>query len=514
MADLSKIKLNDDVYNLKDTTARDQFDNYYTSDDVDELLENNYYTQTELDEMFDDVIAGNIPVATTTTNGLMSAADKQVLDNLNPNVSVTLSDLYTSEVNVINAKQANMLDLEIIEEPHILEQIRTSNLLDVNDTYGSYYIGSNGAINASTPDTLGPFIPVTPGQVIYYTGHVGETTASSVNRRLHVYTSNQTWIRQLNAATSLRVGQDWSTSGTIPANGAYVRVSWGVTDTNVMISVGAPTKYEPYYLTPFEAITSASFLLSSNSSYSDAITYTITVPAAAGQLYGFTYNPILGKIYKTTAHINSYDGETLPGRWWSDRDVYAEGATPSTGAEVVYMVANQDIVEYDITPLEVLMFYHINYLQADNGEIVYFTYYAETLAATHMTIYDGLTIGSTNIVESNVLGWNHAAEEIDNKAPLESPTFTGSPKAVTPGVATNSTRLATTEFVQTKMNNIAPVETSSSSSQNYEVGDYLFLSGQLYKVTAAIARGGIITPNTNVTATTVMTEFKYLLSLI
>jgi len=36
------------------------------------------------------------------------------------------------------------------------------------------------------------------------------------------------------------------------------------------------------------------------------------VPAAAGDLYGFRYNPIAGKLYATTGHIASYNGETLP----------------------------------------------------------------------------------------------------------------------------------------------------------------------------------------------------------
>lgn len=34
--------------------------------------------------------------------------------------------------------------------------------------------------------------------------------------------------------------------------------------------------------------------------------------------------------------IASYDGESLPGEWLSDRDAYASGTTPTTGAEVVY----------------------------------------------------------------------------------------------------------------------------------------------------------------------------------
>ena len=69
--------------------------------------------------------------------------------------------------------------------------IRTTNLLNVNEniTHG-FYIGSNGTLSSNTNDTVGDFIPVTPGQDIYYTGIIGPTNSSSINRRLHVYDSN------------------------------------------------------------------------------------------------------------------------------------------------------------------------------------------------------------------------------------------------------------------------------------------------------------------------------------
>ena len=98
----------------------------------------------------------------------------------------------------------------------------------------------------------------------------------------------------------------------MPSNGAYVRVSWGVEDTNVMISIGSPAKYYPYYITPFTPITSTLFQVSPDDTYENANEYTITVPAATGDVYGFKYNPILGKLYVTSGHIASYNGETLP----------------------------------------------------------------------------------------------------------------------------------------------------------------------------------------------------------
>jgi len=56
--------------------------------------------------------------------------------------------------------------------------------------------------------------------------------------------------------------------------------------------------------------------------------------------------------------------------------------------------------------------------------------------------------------------------------------------------------------------NIAVVEDTSTASQAYAVGDLLVYSGQLYRVTAAIAQGGTITPGTNVTPTTVADELE------
>ena len=49
-----------------------------------------------------------------------------------------------------------------------------------------------------------------------------------------------------------------------------------------------------------------------------------------------------------TAYIASYDGETLPSTWISDRDVYAAGTTPTTGAEVVYKLATP--INIQLTP--------------------------------------------------------------------------------------------------------------------------------------------------------------------
>lgn len=51
-------------------------------------------------------------------------------------------------------------------------------------------------------------------------------------------------------------------------------------------------------------------------------------------------------------NIASYNGETLPGIWISDRDVYAEGTTPTIGSQVVYELATPDT--YTLSELDVI----------------------------------------------------------------------------------------------------------------------------------------------------------------
>lgn len=454
------------------------------------------------------------PLATETTDGLLSADDKKILNDLNPNIEKTISNLNASEFNVINAKQENALGLVMAVEPTISQQIRTINLLDVSVYTPGFYIGSNGQLSNNANDHVGDFIPVSPGDDIYYTGTIGPTNSSSINRRLHVYTANQTWIKQISFAGSLRVGDSWSTHGVVPANGAYVRVSWGVEDTNVMITVGAPDKYYPYYMTPFSPTSSASFKIGHTSDPENATTYTFNVPAAAGNLYGLEFDPIKGKLWKVTEHIASYNGETLPGYWLSDRGTYLEGTTPQTGAEVVYRLADEDIVEYDCTTMTIPLDYHENYFFIENGMFMELSYYAATTAMDHLTIYSGMTFGNTNILETDVIGWNRAAGLIDTKADLVGAQLTGAVTAPTLSVTANSDRIATTAFVQQMLHTLAPFETTVKASKNYEVGEYLTYTGNLYKVTAAIAKNANLVVGTNIEATDVATELNLLRSLI
>ena len=70
--------------------------------------------------------------------------------------------------------------------------------------------------------------------------------------------------------------------------------------------------------------------------YQPGTTSTLTLPET---IYGGTVDAVTGVGSKTWGYIASYNGESLPGEWISDRDVYAAGTTPTVGAQVAYKLA-------------------------------------------------------------------------------------------------------------------------------------------------------------------------------
>lgn len=100
--------------------------------------------------------------------------------------------------------------------------------------------------------------------------------------------------------------------------------------------------------------------------YQDA-TYDISFPDEAGTVYGGTLDVTNGVLTVDRVQIASYSGETLPGTWISDRNVYAIGSTPSVGAQVVYRLATP--ITYQLTPTEVKTLLGMNNIHADTGDV-------------------------------------------------------------------------------------------------------------------------------------------------
>lgn len=109
-------------------------------------------------------------------------------------------------------------------------------------------------------------------------------------------------------------------------------------------------------------------------------TFPITFPSST--VYGgtVTLNPDgSADIISTMGNIASYDGETLTGAWISSMDVYEEGATPTTGAQIVYELETPQTYHIDnVGNLQTLL--GANNIWADTGDIS-LTYYADATLA-------------------------------------------------------------------------------------------------------------------------------------
>ena len=112
-----------------------------------------------------------------------------------------------------------------------------------------------------------------------------------------------------------------------------------------------------------------------------ATVYEATLPTT---VYGGVVDLAEGTLTVTWGEIASYNGEALPGRWLSDRDVYAAGTTPTTGAQVVYELATP--VEYTLSPQQLTTLLGQNVVWSDAGEIT--LTYAEPFNVENPTIFE------------------------------------------------------------------------------------------------------------------------------
>ena len=88
-----------------------------------------------------------------------------------------------------------------------------------------------------------------------------------------------------------------------------------------------------------------------------------TFTVSFGQtVYGGLYDANRGKV-KPNVYYPSYNGESITGRWLSSKDVYVEGNTPTTGAQVVCL--DEYDTEIDVTELSVDTIVGVNNITSD-----------------------------------------------------------------------------------------------------------------------------------------------------
>ena len=94
-----------------------------------------------------------------------------------------------------------------------------------------------------------------------------------------------------------------------------------------------------------------------------------------GTLYGGTLDVVSGVLTVTNANIVSYNGEIINKPWISSMDVYSAGATPATGAQVVYPLATPQTIQ--LAPTAVRSLIELNNIWTDTGDIINGEYFKE-----------------------------------------------------------------------------------------------------------------------------------------
>jgi hypothetical protein len=177
----------------------------------------------------------------------------------------------------------------------------------------------------------------------------------SWTRRVHGY-NNGVWVQQLGYSDdSIGEGDAYTVQVTIPNGITEIRVSYCMADSVAMFNAGNALPYEEYTST------------------------TTTIPFTDGQgqsveVFGGSVDVVNG-VVTPCPYYASYNGEQLTGEWISDRDVYAEGTTPTIGAQVVNIGATG--TPFNTQPTSIKSLDGVNNVSASTGQIEELEYFAD-----------------------------------------------------------------------------------------------------------------------------------------
>lgn len=355
----------------------------------------NYATKSELTAGL--ATKSGFETATTTTAGLMSAQDKADLDRLKISgaTPVTLSD-NGNIVEVSDAHSGNVDAFLINLQPKV-NIIPGKNLANPDTNIQGYYISASGVMTAQAGDWYTDLIPVSQGDHIYVSGYHNQT--DNGNKRLHGYKPDGTWKQQLTFAAvpaKSTLPAYYACDATVPAGVSYIRFSYRMQDTDVMLQIGTQDPYEPYG-EHYQFSTHSSPITITKTDESSS-TYSIAIPS----MYVGTIDALSGEINSTWGYIASYAGETLPGAWWSTYEKSSSASTPTTGSEVIYELA-QSIQSFQ-TGVALTTDSGYNKFEINQGTIKTFTYGAEGSVVSNLNITSGvLTLGNTSINEQQLI---------------------------------------------------------------------------------------------------------------
>lgn len=261
-------------------------------------------------------------LATQESAGLMSAEDKEKLDNVDQLYKTTCGnpiviDDADGEVKALNVELTPIQEGTGTPSPTNIRPIYPHTSLPVRDTGKNLFDNSVALSEISVYSVSG--IPTSAqGRYIYlkagtYTITYNDTTEYYVYG--NVINSDGSWVSTFMLTNPL----------------AHV--------INVTLTEG---QYISLFVAsgPTSAIVGAKIQIEHGdtaTSYAPYTGQTVTVPL--NDLYGGIVDVIGGESETGWANIPSYNGETISEPWLSSMDEYVQGATPTTGAQVTYKLA-------------------------------------------------------------------------------------------------------------------------------------------------------------------------------
>ena len=213
-----------------------------------------------------------------------------------------------------------------------------------------------------------------------YTISWDDATLSKIGIQLAFY-SDDLWGSNVGASPTVinlnRVGETDHASVTFDFPGVWVvgayisgsggQVSVPLSVSNLQIEAGeSRSEFVPY--SNIRPISGATSVRVTRTGENGANAQSVTVPLVDSNddplpVYGGTLDVTTGTLSVTWNIIASYNGETLPGRWISDRNAYSAGTSPTTGAQVAYELATP--VTYQLDPAQIATLSGYNSVSTD-----------------------------------------------------------------------------------------------------------------------------------------------------
>lgn len=263
----------------------------------------------------------------------------------------------------------------------------------------------------------------------------------------------------------------------------------------------------PDNVRPITGWTGATVNVSPTTDAQDGNTYSITFPTEAGTVYGGTLDVVNKKLTVDRAIVDlgdvNWSKTAVSGRFYYRGNIngmakIASRTMPIMSTQFLTIsdgrafedCPDKSIYNIDRTPVS------IGVIDLEHSDAVDF----KTAVTGVMVVYQlaaPIVYDLTADEVATLLGENNIWADCGNVT-------------VTYGAYLETVKAYADQVGDSILSAIAPLEMSYTASRAYTAGSFLFVGTKFYKVTAAIASGDTITPDTNVTQTTVAEQLMAL----